>query len=195
MPPTTESAKPSTVRASEGHKLARSNSRRSISVSIICDGDGKMMLRTPSPRTTPSQTASITKLIPIGQLSSRSLMRMLLSMADLNGFAQLPNINIERLTLHDRDLARSRQINRGFLHEDCRTSAHHYHAIREEHCFTDAVRHEDYGFAVGLPDAQELHAHLIARDRIQRTERFVHEKDARIMDQRAANRCALTHAA
>ena len=45
------------------------------------------------------------------------------------------------------------------------------------------------------PDAQQLERHLVARHRVERAERLVHQQERRIEQQRAAERGALLHAA
>ena len=50
-------------------------------------------------------------------------------------------------------------------------------------------------FFASLPDAQELEIHLLARERVERAERLVHQDELRIVDERARDRGALLHAA
>ena len=50
-------------------------------------------------------------------------------------------------------------------------------------------------FGRSRPDAQELEAHLVARQRVERRERLVHQQDVGIEQQRARDRDALLHAA
>ncbi len=49
--------------------------------------------------------------------------------------------------------------------------------------------------AAHAPDTLQLHVHLLARDRIERAERLVHEQDGWRHDQRARDRDPLLHAA
>src|ERR1700739_626629 len=92
-----------------------SRSRRSMTVSTMRDGDGRMMLRMPSPRTASSHPASIIRLIATGQATSISFFRALLSMTGLDGFAQLADVGVEWLALHDRDVARTREKDLDFF--------------------------------------------------------------------------------
>src|SRR5215831_20487522 len=85
------------------------------------------------------------------------------------------------------------EIDLDLLENGGRSPTHHQYAIRQEYCFANAVGHEDDGLAVGLPDTQQLDAHLISGDCVQSAERLVHEKDAGIVNQRAADRHTLTH--
>src|SRR5215475_9332106 len=172
-----------------------SRSRRSMTVSAMRDGDGRMMSRTPSPRTISSHPASTIRPIATGHARSISLFRALLSMAGLDGFAQLADVGVEWRALHDRDVARPREIDLDFFNNGCRTPAHDDHPIGQECGLTDTVGHEEYGLAIRLPDARQLHTHFIARDRVQRAERLVHEEYAGVVDESAANRYTLPHAA
>ena len=45
------------------------------------------------------------------------------------------------------------------------------------------------------PDAHQFDGKLLARQRIERSERFIHQQDIGIMHQRTANPGALLHAA
>ncbi len=53
---------------------------------------------------------------------------------------------------------------------------------------------EQDGLAVGLPDVLELDIHALARERIERAERLVHQQHLGIARQRTADRGALLHA-
>ena len=48
---------------------------------------------------------------------------------------------------------------------------------------------------LALPQRQQRQAHLLARQRVERAERLIHEQDARILHKAAADRDALLHAA
>ena len=71
----------------------------------------------------------------------------------------------------------------------------HDDARAEEHGLGDAVGDEHDRLLRLLPDAQQLKVHLLARQRIERAERLVHQDQLRIVDQRARDRGALLHAA
>src|SRR5260370_42625307 len=114
----TENTKQSTVRERGGHKWVSSKACRSIIASMICDGDGRMMLRTPSTRLAVSQAARNSRLIPIGHARLRSLFGMLLRMTCLNAIAELPDVRVETLALHDRGITRTWQIDSKLLHDD-----------------------------------------------------------------------------
>jgi hypothetical protein len=57
------------------------------------------------------------------------------------------------------------------------------------------MRDEDDGLAALAPDLQHLQVHLLARQRIQRAERLVHQDKPGIVDEGAGDRGALLHAA
>src|SRR5215831_20883077 len=59
----------------------------------------------------------------------------------------------------------------------------------------DRVRDEQDGLAPRLPDPQELEAHLLARERVERAERLVHQEQAWVGQQSTANGHALLHPA
>src|SRR4051812_21413392 len=54
---------------------------------------------------------------------------------------------------------------------------------------------EQDGRAGLLPDAAQLFVQPVARDLVERTERLVHQQEARAAEQRARDRDALAHAA
>ncbi len=53
---------------------------------------------------------------------------------------------------------------------------------------------ENDSLAALRPDPLQVEVHLLARHRIERAERLVHQKDARVVDQRPADGGALLHA-
>ena len=59
----------------------------------------------------------------------------------------------------------------------------------------DSMRDQQHRLAAGLPDALQFQVHPLARQRIQRAERLVHQQDARVAHQRAADAGTLLHAA
>src|SRR5690606_1915128 len=73
--------------------------------------------------------------------------------------------------------------------------AHHDDPAAEEDRLRHRVGDEDDRRAGLAPDAVHLDVHLLARERVERAERLVHEQDARLVQQRPAKRRALLHAA
>ncbi len=67
--------------------------------------------------------------------------------------------------------------------------------VGQQDRLADAVGDEQDGLARGRPDALQLDIELIARDRVERAERLVHQEQCRIVEQRPADRRALAHAA
>ena len=59
----------------------------------------------------------------------------------------------------------------------------------------NAVGHEQHGLAVALPQLEQHDVHVVARDGVERAERLIHQEDAGIGDERAAERYPLPHAA
>ena len=73
--------------------------------------------------------------------------------------------------------------------------AEHEDAVGEQQRLVDAVRHEHDGGAGLRPDFQEILLQLLARLRVERAERLVHEDEDRLAHQRARDTDALLHAA
>ena len=68
-------------------------------------------------------------------------------------------------------------------------------AIGQEHGLGDRVGDEDDGRLRGLGDPLQLEVHLVARDRVERAERLVHEQDLGVVAQGPGDGDALAHAA
>ena len=68
-------------------------------------------------------------------------------------------------------------------------------AVGQEHGLGDRVRDQHDRRVGGAGDALELHVHLVARHRVERPERLVHQQDLGVVAQRARDRDALAHAA
>ena len=64
----------------------------------------------------------------------------------------------------------------------------------EEYCLADAVGHEHDGFLCLFPDAQQFEIHLLPGESVERTERFIHQDELGVMDERPCDRGALLHA-
>jgi hypothetical protein len=88
-----------------------------------------------------------------------------------------------------------RQLDLEIVGHARRPGAEHDHAGAEEHRLRNAMGDEDDGLFGLFPDVQQLEVHLLAGKRIERPERFVHQDQLGIVDQRARNRGALLHAA
>jgi hypothetical protein len=57
------------------------------------------------------------------------------------------------------------------------------------------VRHEEDRLAPALPDLGELHVDLIPGERVEGSERLVHQQDGRVVDQRPAEGHPVLHPA
>ena len=65
------------------------------------------------------------------------------------------------------------------------------HAVGQRHGLGDVMGHQDRGKALIMPDTFEQPLHRDPRQRIERAERLVEGKNARLADQRARQRHAL----
>src|ERR1043166_300587 len=92
------------------------------------------------------------------------------------------------------DRARPFEGDRQPLDHAPRPRRHDNDGIREQHRLLNVVRHENNGHFFLAPDSQQLDVEVLARHRVERAERFVHEENARIGYERAAERNALLHA-
>ena len=75
--------------------------------------------------------------------------------------------------------ARPRQVHAQHAGDASGPRRHHHHPVGEEDRLRDGVGDEEDRLAPLLPDAQQLEAHLLARHRVERPERLVHQQQAR----------------
>src|SRR6266404_4730267 len=73
--------------------------------------------------------------------------------------------------------------------------AHDEHSVGEKNCLVDVVRHEDDRNLELGPQPQQVLLHHGARLRIERAERLVHQKDRRLVGERARDADPLLHSA
>ena len=59
---------------------------------------------------------------------------------------------------------------------DARGAAHHHHPIRQVQGFVDLMGDEEDRLARARPDLEQLRLHVLARLRVERGERLVHEQ-------------------
>src|ERR1700724_2158766 len=64
----------------------------------------------------------------------------------------------------------------------------------EEYCLADAVGHEHDGFFCLFSDSKQFEIHLLPGESVERTERFIHQDELGVMDERPCDRGALLHA-
>src|SRR5262249_61421450 len=79
-----------------------------------------------------------------------------------------------------------RQIDLDDARQPPRPRRHDRDLVGEQDRLGDRVRDEQDRFAPRFPDPQELKAHLLARERVERAERLVHHEQARVGQQRPA---------
>ena len=72
---------------------------------------------------------------------------------------------------------------------------HDEHPIGQEHRLVDAMGDEENRLAILRPDRLKFQIHLVACQRVERAEWFVHEQELRLADQRPVDGDALAHAA
>src|SRR5690606_9352990 len=90
---------------------------------------------------------------------------------------------------------RTRQIDGDGFHEAARTRRKHHDHVAQVYRLGNAVRDEQHGILGFHPDALQLEVHLVAREGIERPEGFIHQQQAGVVDQGAANGRTLAHAA
>ena len=93
------------------------------------------------------------------------------------------------------DVARTRQRNRELAADAAGMRRHQQHPVAEADRLAHVVRHEDDRLAALRPDALDVAVELLARHRVERGERLVHQQHARVGRERAGQRDALLHAA
>ena len=95
--------------------------------------------------------------------------------------------------LADFKIARSRQFYLDRLSYFRWRRRHHEHPIPQKDRFRDRVRHKQDGLLIFVLDPLQVQVHLVAGQRIQRAERFIHEQQVRVVDQRPTNGDPLAH--
>src|SRR5438067_3086337 len=116
------------------------------------------------------------------------------------GFAanEIPNVVtvlVAARGLLDLELARPWQVDRYLLANAARSGSEDDDAVAEIHRLLDVVSDEDDGLARARPEAHHFLLHRLARLRIERAKRLVHEQHLRIEREHARERDALLHAA
>ena len=89
--------------------------------------------------------------------------------------------------------ARARQLDLHLGQHPARPAREHHDAIRHVHGLVNVVRHVDDGLARALPDRQQLLLHQLARLRIERGKRLVHQEHGRLDGQCAGDADPLPH--
>ena len=83
------------------------------------------------------------------------------------------------------DGARPGQVDRYHIGYPSGPGRHHHYPVRQEHRLGDRMGDEKYRLAAGFaahlsPDSQQFEVHLVACHRVERAERFIHQKQRRI---------------
>src|SRR5262249_27405797 len=105
-----------------------------------------MMLRMPNALTLSSHATRMSAVPGTGQAIVAAYLPMLFRMAGLDRLAQMANQAIERFILGHGDMPRSRKIDRQFVDDRRRSTAHDHDAVGEERRFTDAMGDENHRF-------------------------------------------------
>ena len=109
--------------------------------------------------------------------------------------AQLVHDVGERVVVGDLEVARPRQVDLAPRDDPPGALAHHVDGVGEEHRLAQVVRHQHHREALLPPQVAQHAPQLLARERVERAERLVEHQQLRLVDQRAADRRALLHAA
>src|SRR6478752_7134911 len=106
-----------------------------------------------------------------------------------------PGVLSEGLARFHLEGARMRQLDPEIVRHSRWPCGEHNHPGAEKHRLGDAVGHEQDGLFRFFPDAQQLEVHFLARERVERAERLVHQDQLGIVNESARDRRALLHAA
>ena len=93
------------------------------------------------------------------------------------------------------EIARARDIDHALGQHAARPRRHHEDAVGEEHGLAQVVRHQHDGDLARRVQVADHAPQLLAREGIERAERLVEHQQFGLVDQRAAERGALLHAA
>src|SRR5581483_4637332 len=74
-------------------------------------------------------------------------------------------------------------------------SRHHGDPVGEQNRLVDVVGDEEHSLPTSTPDAGELLLHNVARLRVERTKRLIHQKDTGVIHEDTGNLKSLPHAA
>src|SRR5688572_4870467 len=190
-PNTVAMANPASVVQSVTNELSQIGLRYCQSAPNTSDGAGRMVSGTSSALQTSSHATKSAITKTAGETTRIANSR--LSTADQR--AQLMDQVLERLRVGDLEFARARKRHRTAAHDAPRSARHHVHGVGEKHRFAKVVCDEHHRhLARRLQVAQRL-PQLFAGKRVERPERLVEEQDLGLVNERAADRGALLHAA
>src|SRR3981189_1704240 len=145
------------------------------------------MAEAESPRLRPDRVFynSHRSLLPLFSESCKSgVCRRLMGHQEALGLENIPNlpdIALEVLILvRQPPLPRTRDLNLQVEVDPTWTRRHHEHAVSEKHRLFDAVGDEQNRVLDAQPDSLKVHDHLLASQRVERSERLINHKQARI---------------
>src|SRR5262245_40999715 len=115
--------------------------------------------------------------------------------ACLKNFADLGHVSDELRLAAALPAARALDLYGAVKVDAARARRHYDHPVGEEHRLLDAMSDEQHGVLDRTPHDLQVRNHLLARERIERAERLIHQEQARLLHQRAADGGALAHAA
>jgi hypothetical protein len=109
--------------------------------------------------------------------------------------AQLVHDRAEFRRKRHLEVARARNVDDALGEHAARPRRHHEDAVGEEHGFAQVVGHQHHRDLARRVQVADHAPKFLARERIERAERLVEHQEVRLVDQRAAKRRALLHAA
>src|SRR6266849_1630655 len=105
----------------------------------------------------------------------------------------LEQFGIARRLAHLYRIARPRKVNHEHILDHAGPRRKQNDTIRQRQGFAKVMRHEQNRLLFALPDSEQDVVHIDLGVGIERTERFVHQQNLRLDDQRSHQRSALTH--
>ena len=108
---------------------------------------------------------------------------------------QLQNLTAQLQERGAAPIARAFQRDRNRAVDSSRPLRHDDDAVAHVDRFVDVVGDEKHRGAAGLPETQHFILHPHPREGIERAERFIEEKNSRVIDQGAGESDTLGHAA
>src|SRR6185436_6436010 len=182
--------KPASVVHSVTQELSTIGLRYCQSAAKTSEGAGRMVSGTFSALQTISQTTNSATVKSAGETTLMPSSRLSTDQAP-----QLVHDVLELLRIRHVQIARPRQADVAALHDPARPGRHDVHRVGEEHRFAQIVRHQHHRHLARHLQVAQRAPQLLARERVERAERLVEEQHFGLVDQRAADRRALLHAA
>src|SRR6266508_1920831 len=172
-----QTPKTSATAASLGQSAATSLARRPGTAAAACSSASR-----------PDSSASVVAVVAAPVRSPAAMAAHLLPQPVGDGVG-------ERCHLGGLDAAGPGRVDRELGRHPPGTAGQQHHAVTQADRLAHVVGDEDHGQAGGLPELLELVVEQVAGDRVQRTERLVHEQHVGLLGQGAGERDPLAHAA